>query len=206
MKPVDRVAGPAKTGGRRPRVVQSGVRGLTIIELMTVLIVLGVLVSVIVAPAISGMIARHRVQGVNAEILGDLQLARSEQAQRTGNNTSVAVSFGSNADMTCYAIHTVSGLTACDCTRSPGDACAAVPGAREIKTLQLQRVEGVSVAASSAGGASITFVPPQGLAQPGDLVIDVQSTTRGQLRTSVSDRGVPSVCSPDGSIPGVRPC
>ena len=58
---------------------------MTIIELVVVLIVLGVVVSLLVAPAISGMVARHRVQGVHAELLGDLQLARSEQAQRNGN-------------------------------------------------------------------------------------------------------------------------
>ena len=171
------------------------------------LIVLGILVSLLVAPAISGMVARHRVQGVHAELLGDLQLARSEQAQRNGTSTSVSVAFGGNADITCYTIHTVSGATPCDCTRTPGDACATVAGAQEIKTMQFARAVGVSVAASSPGGARIRFDPPQGLATPDNLVIDVQSTLRGQLRTSLSGTGVPSVCSPDGSIPGVRtPC
>jgi len=206
MKPVERSAGPAKTGWRRARIARSGVQGLTIIELMTVLIVLGVLIAV-VSPAISGIVARQRVQGVHAEILGDLQLARSEQARRSGTNTSVSVSFGSNADLTCYVIHVVATGVVCDCTRAPGSVClpAALPE-REIKTVQLARTAGVSVAASSASGPRVTFVPPQGLAPPGDLVIDVQSATRGQLRTSVSGLGVPSVCSPDGSIPGVPSC
>jgi type IV fimbrial biogenesis protein FimT len=180
-------------------------RGLTVIELMVVMIVLGLLVSVIIAPAIGGMIARHRVQGIHAELLGDMQLARSEQAQRSGSSTKVRVAFGGNADITCYTIHTLPGATSCDCTRAPGDACALVAGAQEIKTMQFARAVGVSVAASSPGGARITFSPPQGLASD-DLVIDVQSNTRGQLRTSISVLGVSSVCSPDGSIPGVRTC
>lgn len=192
-------------GGRTGRARRHD-HGLTIIELTVVLAVIGVLVGVLVAPAMSGMIARHRVQGVQAELLGDLQLARSELAQRSGTNTSVSVAFGSNADITCYTIHTVSGGVQCDCTRAPGDACTAVAGAREIKTMQFARAVGVSVAASSPGGARITFAPPKGLATPNNLVIDVQSATRGQLRTSVSGLGVPSVCSPDGSIPGVRTC
>jgi hypothetical protein len=42
---------------------------------------------------------------------------------------------------------------------------------------------------------------------PDGLVVDVQDAVSGQLRTTINSRGVPSVCSPDGSIPGVRtPC
>jgi Tfp pilus assembly protein FimT len=183
------------------------VRAMTIIEMTVVLIVVGVLAALLVAPAMNGMVARHRVQGVNAELLGDLQLARSEQVQRNGTATSVSVSFGANADMTCYTIHaTVAGGLPCDCTRVPSTTCAGVADAQEIKTMQFARVAGVSVAASSPSGTRITFAPPRGLATPDNLVIDVQNATSGQLRTSINGLGVPSVCSPDGSIPGVRTC
>jgi Tfp pilus assembly protein FimT len=183
------------------------VRAMTIIEMTVVLIVVGVLVVLLVAPAMNGMVARHRVQGVNAELLGDLQLARSEQAQRNGTSTSVSVSFGANADMTCYTIHaTVAGGLPCDCTRAPNTTCAGVADAQEIKTMQFARAAGVSVAASSPAGTRITFAPPRGLATPDNLVIDVQNATSGQLRASINGLGVPSVCSPDGSIPGVRTC
>ena len=106
---------------------------MTIIELMVVLIVLGVLVSLLVAPAIGGMVARHRVQGVHAELLVDLQLARSEQAQRNGTSTSVSITFGGNADVTCYTIHTVpvTSLEPCDCTRSAGHRPACLPAQRK---------------------------------------------------------------------------
>ena len=180
-------------------------RGLTIIELTVVLIVLAVLTAVIAIPAMNGMAARHRVQGVQAELLGDLQLARSEQAQRNGTSTKVSVTFGSNANITCYTIHTVA-TAACDCTRTPGTTCNGVAGAQEIKTMQFDRAIGVSVAASGPGGGTVVFKPPQGLLESAGVVIDVQSTTRGQLRTSLSGTGVPAVCSPDGSVPGVPTC
>lgn len=182
------------------------VSGLTLIETMTVLAVLAVIVGLLVSPAINSMVARHRVQGIHAELLGDLQLARSEQAQRSGTSTSVSVVFGGNADVTCYTIHAVLAGVVCDCTRGPGNACVPADPPAEIKTMQFERAVGVSVAASSPGGGRITFEAPQGLATPNNLVIDVQSATRGQLRTSVSSLGVPTVCSPDGSIPGVRTC
>ncbi len=177
--------------------------GLTIIELMVVLIVAGVVIA-IAAPSMRGMIARHRVQSVQADLLTDLQLARSEMVQRSGTATSVAVTFGANAEVTCYTVHAVVGA-ACDCTLGPGSACAAVPSP-EIKTTQLTRAVGVSLAASSAGGNSIQFTPPQGLVTPTDMVIDVQDPIGGRLRTSISGLGVPTVCSPDGSIQGVASC
>jgi prepilin-type N-terminal cleavage/methylation domain-containing protein len=185
-------------------------RGLTIIELITVLIVLGVLVTLVAGPSMRGMAARHRVEAVNAELITDLQLARSELAQQSDNKTLVAVSFGGDAQRTCYTVHTVdtaaSGV-ACDCTRTPGDVCTPfAPGAREVKTMQFDRAVGTSIAASSPSGARILFSPPL-VATPDDLVIDVQDTASGQLRTTINGRGVPSVCSPDGSIRGVRsPC
>jgi prepilin-type N-terminal cleavage/methylation domain-containing protein len=184
-------------------------RGLTIIELMTVLIVLGVLIT-LVAPSMRGAMARHRVEGVQAGLLTDLQLARSELAQLgDASSAAVAVSFGGNGDLTCYTVHTVSPVNsadACDCTRAAGTTCAAFPSAREIKSMQYERAAGPSVAASSPSGPRIVFKPPQGLATPDGLVIDVQDALSGQVRTTVSGRGVPTVCSPDGSIRGVPTC
>jgi Tfp pilus assembly protein FimT len=174
----------------------------TVIELMTVLIVIGVVIT-LVAPSMRSMMARQRVQGVQDGLITDLQLARSEMAQRSGASTKVAISFGGNADLSCYTIHVDD--VGCDCTRVPGSVCAP-DATREIKTVQFARTASVSVAASSPSGSSIVFSPPQGLASPTDLVIDVQDATSGQLRTTISGLGVPSVCSPDSSMRGVNPC
>jgi len=182
--------------------------GLTIIELMTVMIIVAVVIAV-ATPSMRGMMARQRVQGVHTELLTDLQLARSEMAQRRGASTQVAVTFGGDAAVSCYTLHAVVAGINCDCTRGPGNACAPIPAGTtspEIKTLQLTRAAGVSLAASSPGGTSIKFTPPQGLVSPADVVIDVQDAVSGHLRTSVSGLGVPSVCSPDSSIAGVKPC
>src|ERR1044071_7040964 len=136
-------------------------RGMTIIELMTVLIVLGVLITLVAGPSMRAMAARHRVESVNAEVITDLQLARSELAQHDDHNTGVAVSFGSDAQVTCYTVHTVamsaSGV-ACDCTRPPSDACTPVAAdASEIKTMRFDRAVGTSVAASSPAGPRLLF-------------------------------------------------
>ena len=187
----------AASASRRPA------RGLTLIESLVVLAVLGVLIA-LVAPSMRGMIARQRVQGVNAELVTALQLARSEVAQRSGMATKVAVSFGADANFTCYSVHTVAAGGPCDCTRLPGAVCTAP--AQEIKSMQFARAEGVSVAASSPSGTVVMFAPPLGAATPGDLVVDVRDVTSGYLRTAINAMGRPSVCSPDGSIKGVGSC
>lgn len=182
--------------------------GVTIIEAVVALIVVGVIVT-LTAPSMRGMMARHRVQGVQDALLTDLQLARSEMAQRSGTSTPVAVSFGSNAEVTCYTIHANVPGIGCDCTRGAGSACTPIPmgtPSPEIKTLQLTRAAGVTLAASSPSSNRIEFAPPQGTVTPTDMVIDVQDAIGGHLRTSVSGLGVPAVCSPDGSMRGVNPC
>jgi prepilin-type N-terminal cleavage/methylation domain-containing protein len=185
--------------------------GFTLIELMVTLIVLGVVVTLAVAPSMRGAIERHRVEGIHAELLTDLRRARSEAAQHTGTTAGasarVAVTFGSNDDVSCYTLHKDEAGVVCDCTRPPGSACVPTGSPpHEIKSMQFSRAAGVSVSASSPSGPSIIFSPPQGLVTPTDLVIDVRGTTSGRLRTSISGLGVPSVCSPDASIPGVAPC
>lgn len=187
----------AASASRRPA------PGLTLIESLVVLAVLGVLIA-LVAPSMHAMIARQRVQGVNAELVTALQLARSEVAQRSGMATKVAVSFGADANFTCYSVHTVAAGGTCDCTRLPGAVCTAP--AQEIKSMQFARAEGVSVAASSPSGTVVVFAPPLGAATPGDLVVDVRDVTSGYLRTAINAMGRPSVCSPDGSIKGVGSC
>jgi type IV fimbrial biogenesis protein FimT len=176
--------------------------GLTIIELIIVVAVIGILIAV-VAPSMRGMMARQQVQGINAELVTDLQLARSEVARRSGGGTSVGVTFGGDAQITCYTIHTIGPGAACDCTRTPGQACLPAGMLDEIKTVQVKRASGVSLAASSAGGTALSFTPPQGFVTPADLVVDVQGDVSGRLRTTINASGRPTVCSPDSSIRGV---
>jgi type IV fimbrial biogenesis protein FimT len=180
-------------------------RGFTLIELLITLAVLGVIIAMGVVPLIRGALQRHRVEGIQAELLTDLRRAQSEAAQRSA--TAVAVSFGGNAELSCYTVHLQEPDMNCDCTRPVGSACTPAAAAPEIKSMQFARSGGVTVSAASAstGIARVVF-SARGQAAPDDLMIDVQGTAQGQLRTSVSGLGVPRVCSPDGSIPRVASC
>jgi len=185
-------------------------RGLTVIELMIVVALLGVLVA-LVAPSMRGMMTAQRVRGVNAELVTDLQYARSEAARR---NQDVGVAFQSTGSMSCYVafVDVAPTAPACDCTLTPGSVCSG--GRQEIKTVQLPLSDGVVLSVTSTDGPVVNFsrssgallpTAPGGAIPPG-FEVDVTGTPRGKLRTRVGMSGRPSVCSPDASVSGVPSC
>lgn len=179
---------------------QPGPRGFTMIELMVVVVLAAVLLA-LVGPSLRDLIARQRVQGINAELVTDLQYARSEALRR---NYPVHFRFGGNASMTCYVMFTPGITGSCDCTRGIGTACTETHG--EIKTVQVPRSLQAELTASSPVGSIVVFDWRTGKSQPGDFRIDVAGTRGGTLRTSVNASGRPTVCSPDGSVPQVAKC
>lgn len=200
--------------------------GLTVIELMVVVVLLGVLIA-LVAPSMRGLITAQRVRGVNAELVTDLQYARSEAARR---DRDVRVAFRSATSLTCYVLYVQAdglpvedpllvngGGAKCDCGRSgaPGDeVCIAEPGREEIKTVRVPRSTDVTLGVTSDDGPIIVFgrtsgrlVPlTAGGATPEPFVVATTGAPRGQLRTTVNEAGRPSVCSPDASISGAPSC
>lgn len=180
-------------------------RGITLIEVLVVVALLGI-VAALVAPSFQGMLARQRVQGINAELVGDIQFVRSQVIAR---NDRVRITFGSNANMTCYTIHTSAVTGTCRCTETPGRAClkpdgSAWEGVNEIKTVQIRRETSVTVSPSPL--PRILFDVPDGRPNRSDFRVDVASSRGGTMRTSVGTTGRPVACSPDGSITGAPAC
>lgn len=198
-------------------------RGLTLVELLIVVVVLAVLAT-LAAPSFRDMILMQRLRGTHAQLVTDLQLARSEAVSR---GLPVRVSLrSSDADLTCYVLYTLrrqdndSSTTRCDCSRTPGTACSqldAALGATEIRTVQVPRRSGVSLAwsvrflSTTLVGVTpdiIAFEPVRGStvaimtgsSYPG-LPVLTEITTRvddpRQLRTLVGVTGRPTVCAPN---------
>lgn len=183
--------------------------GLTMIELMVVVALVGVLL-VLVAPSLRGLISAQRVQSINAELVTDLQFARGEALRR---NRDVFVRFYS--DGACYTLYVTEVGGSCDCRRTPGvNVCTGGP--EEIKTVKLP-VGSVSLAASNVTGQqTLRFekghgsILPNGLFDPAASAprfgVVITGDPRGQLRTDINMAGRPTVCSPDGSISRVPVC
>jgi type IV fimbrial biogenesis protein FimT len=174
--------------------------GLTLIELMVVVAVMAILV-LLAGPSVRDMVAVQRVQGINAELVTDLQFARGEASRR---NRDVHMRFGAAGD-NCYVLYIDLVAGNCDCTRTPGvNVCNG--GIEEIKTVKVPPAAGVSLSASSATGPIIVFDKRAGTSLPAEFTVSVSSEVHGQLRTQVNPAGRPSVCSPDGSVKQVPPC
>jgi prepilin-type N-terminal cleavage/methylation domain-containing protein len=205
-------------------------RGLTMVEMMVVVAIAAVILT-LTAPSMRDFLARQRVAAINAELVTDLQLARSEAIAR---NDEVCVTFrADHSELTCYTVHTLGIFGQCDCRKPIGTAClksdgTAIPGAIEVKTVQVPRSTSVTLVPPVPGHSvsnQVIFTAVKGLVdweghRPGttpadfanyaqtwaDFPIGVESSRSGKLRTQVIMAGQPQVCSPDGSIRGVVEC
>jgi type IV fimbrial biogenesis protein FimT len=205
----------------RHATTRRAVAGLTVIEMMVVVLVAAVIVA-LAGPSLREMLARQRVAAVNAELVTDLQFARSEAVAR---NRPVYVTFrtapkAGSPPMSCYTIHTLGTVGLCDCRNPLGTACDNAEGLVEIKTVQVLASTTVRLEPPGWPANRLGFASEQGLAfwnghMPTDadyaanwedFQVGVQSSISGKLRTSAAITGRPQVCSPDGSFSGVVRC
>jgi len=155
------------------------------------------------APSFRELIALQRLKSINAELVTDLQYARSEAVSR---NTSIYIKFGSSTAMSCYVLYKTAAFGApCDCTRPPGTACTG--SFEEIRTTQIPVSTDVQVSVPDPT-LSLSFGKDGRRPVADSYTI---STTRigggsGQMQVIVNAMGRPTVCSPDQSISGVPAC
>lgn len=187
-------------------------RGFTLVELMIALVVLGMLAAVAL-PSIRDFMLVQRLKSINAQVITDLQFARTEAVSR---NTWLRVAFASNESLTCYSLYTtnpgIGNTVICNCAHGPGLACPT--GATEVRTVQIPRSQSVTVmpagdilefAYDNVTG-QIYEIPTDtaSVAMPGYAIDTGISSTR-KLRTTVGRTGRPTACA-FGMGLGAEPC
>ena len=199
---------------RAPRTAMS--KGFTLVELLIVLAVAALLIT-LAAPSLRDMILVQRLKAVNAQLVTDLQFARSEAVARSHSGW---LEFRSNDAMTCYTIYstppTPNDGARCDCRL--GEAACVAPH-RAIRVVQLPRSDKVTVAKRSGmnledrvgfdhvAGALITIPPSDAnLNPPTTYVIEVGVDASRKLRTTVDMSGRPTVCAPANATLGAPSC
>ncbi|MFO1266672.1 MAG: GspH/FimT family pseudopilin [Rubrivivax sp.] len=196
-------------------------RAFTLIEMMVVIALAGVIL-LLAAPSFTEMIGMQRLRAINDQLATDFQYMRTEAVSR--NQFMGMVTRNQAAEsMSCYVMFSsstdpldITGLdrTQCNCTNAVGSACSGTQ--RELRTVQVPRSLSIElrfptdqsnllVASPVNGGMRI--MPSTTLATQGyEFCIEVRRTPRGRLRTGIGLSGRTSVCSPDGSVPGVPVC
>jgi type IV fimbrial biogenesis protein FimT len=175
-------------------------RAFTLVELMVVVVVLAVL-ALVAAPSFNEFILMQRLKSINAQLVTDMQFARSEAASR---NRVVRVRFQNDADRTCYVIFT-GAFNSCSCLSAP--ACPA--NSVEVRSVQMPTSLGVSVAPPAGQVRSFEIDPSTGAMTTGTddsgaplsdpFLVDTRIDTARNLRTVINRSGRPSVCTPTGS-------
>jgi type IV fimbrial biogenesis protein FimT len=178
-------------------------RAFTIIELLIAVAIVAVVLTIAV-PSFNQFILRQRLKSINAQLVTDMQLARSEAVSR---GTIARVVFASNSTLTCYSIFVLkpgSAPVRCDCNLGAGAACNP-DSAIEIRTVQVPSALGVRLATADGVEPAIGFDSVNGglLSLPTDKVsgetaafqIDTQLDAAHLLRTMVEKSGRPQVCS-----------
>lgn len=187
--------------------MRSHPRGFTMIELMIAIGLIGILLA-IAGPSFRDYIVTQRLKAVTAQLVTDLQYARSESASRSRR---VFVHFQTDTTgIQCYTIYVDKTDTAdqCNCQLGPGAACGT--DTRELRVVQLQPSDSVSLSLGLDGQpSSVSFDPLSGgvYVTPPEGAPDVPPPYR--LRTAVDATrkldvvlnigGTPMVCLPSGA-------
>lgn len=191
--------------------------GFTLVELLIAISVVAILLSLGV-PGFRNFILMQRLKSINAQLVTDLHLARSEAAAR---NEWVRIAFNGDATLTCYTIYASGSLadqSRCDCLRGPGAACSTVPSFREVRTVQVPRADGVAieVVSDSVSNTGVAFDPSNGRIRSfawvsNGVPLDSFKTrttidTARTLQTEVTGTGRVNVCAPASTSVGAPAC
>lgn len=180
--------------------------GFTLIELLVVIAVAAVLLS-IAAPSMQQLIATERLKNVNAQLVTDLQSARSLAVAQNNTTQNVFVQFQNTAAMSCYVVfyYPLPSVN-CDCTSPPGTAVCT--GATVLHSVQVPASTDVQIVPAATNVPPLTFADNGMLGTTNSFVFTTShvSGRSGTLQTTVPLTGRPSVCSPDSSVSGTPAC
>lgn len=185
-------------------------RGVTLVEAMVAVAVLGIVLAVAV-PSLLDMVHRRRIEGVANELASDLALMKVVSATQGQVNKLVYLQVGTGQagmSASCYSMFVGDpGMEAvCDCMKPPGGACKSDDDeGLEVKTVKISGNSGIGL--TIAGTRGLAYLDKGRDITPEPLRITVQGATgRGALRVNLVKGGLVGICSPSGNFSGYPVC
>lgn len=164
-------------------------RGFTIIELMTVVVIAGVLLA-LALPSFNELLERRRLEGYTNELVTDLQYAKSEAVARSRNVLIIPGGGGACYTMAVWATVAQGGarVGGCDCALAPAAACTAGAGNVPIELKTVTLVGGATVA-SANNPVAFEFEPVRGALEPAGAASAAVSLGSRSYTVSVNANG-----------------
>lgn len=188
------------------RFLRTRISGLTLVEILIGLGVLGVLVAIAV-PSMADLLEKRRVIATADEVAGILTYAKAET---NATNSELMVRFDPDTNMSCAMVATTGGLPRCRCNYPANNLCPGAMGQRSLRLFQLPKTY-VKFEASATWTTGqeylIRFSRDQNLMNTPNFHVDVTGLRKGYaLRVEVNAVGRVKTCSPNGDMNGYGTC
>jgi type IV fimbrial biogenesis protein FimT len=169
--------------------------GLTLIEILVGLSVLGIILAVAI-PSMADLLEKRRVTAAAEEVAGIITYAKAETVV---NNSQLFVRFDPHSSMSCAMVVTSGSSNSCRCYRPADDLCPNT-SSRSLRLFQLPKshVSFKAFATQWAAGANyIRFSREQMELDTQGFEVDVMGLSKGYtLRVKVNTVGRVSICAP----------
>lgn len=170
--------------------------GLSLIEVLTAVAVLGILMAAAAGP-MADLMARKRLESAARELASDVALARS-QSLMSGRVVAVGLSER------CYTVWTDVGGLPCTCKRTSG--CKEDAKLKQVNFANASHMPSISSNQSLTElGDTLKFAPPKASPQIADAAITL-SLGEHQLQLKINAMGRVHLCAPKEAGHGIPAC
>lgn len=190
---------------------QRRVPGVTLIEMMVVVLIIGVVLAAAI-PSLTGFMERRRVVAVAAEIASFFAQAKAESTIVADKiNLHMEEVPANVGDFSCLRLSTHSSADLCMCNRERRQVCS-IGSSRLLREYLLERSTSVSFVAEADrwgefGDHTITFLRGSFPTEVSNVRVTVTGArTNSHLRVEFNNAGRVRTCSPDGSFGGYPAC
>lgn len=181
--------------------------GLTLVELLVGLAVVGVMMAVAI-PAMSDFLERRRVIAVAGELVNIMAYAKAE-TNVVGDNLYIHMENDPNSLMSCVAITNQTPGDDCKCYYAPNQVCPT--SGTLLRLFQLPRTDSVAFRASASPWNGRNYVASYSRQTRQLSASNMRFTVTGlrtgvTLRVEVNEAGRTRICSPVGRLGGFATC